>query len=273
MMIFINMNATQIDRISAKILNEGPIFGGQTLTGKQLVAQEKEQGERYWKSLSPQERAYKEQQKKAFEQNVQWLSDHKHDILFAGSILALLVPIPGVNVALSAALSGADAALYWSEGDRYSAMTMAAFMLMPGMGKIVQRIPGIRQIGSKGMRILFRKVIQAKQGVKVIFSNVEKGILKLLPKNQKLIQSQFAKNASNIAKKVAKSKPVKKVGRGVLKAPIGAAKVGAQFKAADMVQQVVINPVYSALGLDQKDLENGNKSDLDALVALNNKMK
>jgi hypothetical protein len=256
MVIFINMNATQIDRISAKILSEDNVFGNKYLDPK-----------------SAESIAYKEQQRKAFEKQVQWLSDHKHDIMFAGSILALLIPVPGVNVALSAAISGADAATYWAEGDRHSAMTMTAFMLMPGLGKLVQKIPGIKQLGAKGMRLLFRKIIQAKQGAKIVFSKIEQGIIKSLPQNKKLIQSEFAQKAGKIVNKVAKSKAAKKAGNRVLKAPIGAAKAAASFKAADLVQQNVVNPIYVNAGFAEKDLEDGNASDLDALVALNKTMK
>jgi hypothetical protein len=173
---------------------------------------------------------------------------YKHDIMFAGSIAALLIPIPGVNIVLSGIISGADAAMYWAEGDRYSALTMAAFALLPGLGKLVQRIPGIKQLGAKGMRLLFRKVIQAKKGAKVLFSNIEKTILKLLPQNKKLIQSE-------IAKKIATSKIAKKVGRGVLRAPIAAGNVAANLGAADVVTKTVINPLYTSSEMDIVDIE------------------
>jgi hypothetical protein len=259
------MNATQIDRISAKILSEQINFDTykprnvfDPTTGKMQAKTDKKTGH-------------------AAESLSKFWAEHKHDIMFAASIAVLLVPIPGVNVALSAALSagiaGADAAMYWAEGDRHSAMTMAASMLMPGMGKLIQKIPGIKQLGAKGMRSLFRKLIQSKQGAKVVFSKIEQGIIKLLPQNKKLIQSEFAQKAGKIVNKVAKSKAAKKAGNRVLKAPIGAAKAAASFKAADIVQQKVVNPIYVSAGFAEKDLEDGNASDLDALVALNKTMK
>ena len=173
---------------------------------------------------------------------------YKHDIMFAASMAALLIPIPGVNVVLSGIISGADAAMYWAEGDRYSAMTMAAFALLPGLGKLVLKIPGIKQIGAKGMRMLFRKVIQAKQGAKVLFSNAEKLILKLLPQNKKLIQSEMAK-------KLANSKIAQKIARGATRVPLAAASLGTTFAAADLVQSKVIDPLYTASGMDISDIE------------------
>jgi len=218
---------------------------------------------------SPEWKARQERGRKSIEATAKWLSDNKHDIMFAGSILALLIPIPGVNVAISGMISGADAATYWAEGDRFSAMTMAAFALMPGIGKLVQKIPGLKQLGAAGMRGLFRKLIQAKRGVKVAFTWVEQQVLKLLPKSKNLIQSEFSKFGKKVVKKVAKSK----VGRGVARAPIGAAKVAAQLKAADLVQQNIVSPVYTGLGLDIKDIEDGNLADLQAIVALDKQMK
>ena len=150
---------------------------------------------------------------------------------------------------------------------------MAAFALMPGMGKLVQKIPGLKQLGSAGMRGLFRKLIQAKRGVKVAFNWVEQQVLKLLPKSKNLIKSEFSKFGKKVVKKVAKSKVGRKVGRGVARTPIGAAKVAAQFKAADLVQQKVVSPIYTGLGLDIKDMEDGNAADLQALIALDKQMK
>jgi hypothetical protein len=259
------MNAIQIDRIAAKLLNEQ--------IAPSIKANLYKQALNTPKALRSKEQQAIVKPGKQGETLSKFWDTYHHDIMFGVSIAALLIPIPGVNVAVSGMISGADAAMYWAEGDRYSAMTMAAFALMPGMGKLVSKIPGLKQLGAAGMRGLFRKVIQAKRGVKVAFNWVEQQVLKLLPKNKNLIQSEFSKFGRKIVKKVTKSKVGRKVGRGVARAPIGAAKVAAQFKAADLVQQNVVSPVYTGLGLDIKDIEDGNLADLQAIIALDKQMK
>ena len=265
MQIFINMNAIQINRIAAKLLNEQIAPSIQANQYKQALNTPKAMRSKAQQAiLKPGTQG---------ETLSKFWDTYHHDIMFGASILALLIPIPVANVVISGLISGADAGMYWAEGDRYSAMTMAAFALMPGMGKLVQKIPGLKQLGAAGMRGLFRKLIQAKRGVKVAFNWVEQQVLKLLPKSKNLIKSEFAKFGKKVVKKVAKSKVGRKVGRGVARAPIGAAIAAAQFKAADLVQQYAVNPIYTGLALDVKDLEDGNSADLQALITLNNKMK
>ena len=243
-MIFINMekkySISALERASAMILNE------------QIAPSIKANS--YRQALNTPKAMRSKEQQAILKPGTQgetlskFWDTYKHDIMFAGSMLALLIPIPGVNVVLSGIISGADAAMYWAEGDRYSAMTMAAFALLPGLGKLVLKIPGIKQIGAKGMRMLFRKVIQAKQGAKVLFSNAEKLILKLLPQNKKLIQSEMAK-------KLAKSKIAQKIARGATRVPLAAATIGTEFAAADLVQSKVIDPLYTSSGMDISDIE------------------
>jgi hypothetical protein len=126
---------------------------------------------------------------------------------------------------------------------------------------------------AKGMRILFRKLIQAKQGVKVAFSKLEQLVIRGLSANKKTVAREIAKRSIELGKKVAKSKPVRKVSRATQRVPFGASKVGAAAITTNAAINYIVDPIYAAAGFDAADIEDGNRGDLDALVALNQKMK
>jgi hypothetical protein len=207
--------------------------------------------------------------------------DHKHDIMAAASIAALFIPIPGVNVALAATLQAAastafalaDAKMYWDEGNRYMALSMTAFALMPGSGAIVSRIPGVKQLGAAGMAKLAKLLFKAKKGVKVAFTKLQRLVIKGLSKEKKLVAHETAKKSIEIGKKIANSKAAKVTGKVTGKVARGTAKVASYGAASTALTQYVVDPIYTAAGFDTADIEDGNRGDLDALVALNKKMK
>jgi len=242
------MNNEQAIRISSKILNEQYSMYGHGMSVNQTRQAVKAGEDAFW-------------------------NKYKHDIMTTASIGALFIPIPGVNVALSALIGAADASMYWAEGDRHMSMTMLAFALIPGIGKLASKIPGVKQMTAKGMRILFRKLIQAKQGVKVAFSKLEQLVIRGLSANKKTVAREIAKRSIELGKKVAKSKPARKVNRAAQRVPFTASKVGAAAITTNAAIDYIVDPIYAAAGFDAADIEDGNRGDLDALVALNQKMK
>ena len=83
--------------------------------------------------------------------------------------------IPVVGPFISAGIGLADAAMYYKEGDKTSAGVTAAFSMIPFIGKI----PGVKELGSKGMALLGSKLAK---GIKV-FSPAETKILNTIKQN------------------------------------------------------------------------------------------
>jgi hypothetical protein len=242
------MNNEQAIRISNKILNEQYSMYGHGMTVDQTRQAVNAREGAFWR-------------------------DHKHDIMTAAAIGALFIPIPVVNVALSALIGAAEAGMYWAEGDRQMSMTMMAFALIPGIGKLAAKIPGVKQLGAKGMRMLFRKLIQTKQGRKIAFSKIEQLVIKGLSANKKTVAKEVAKRSIELSKKVAKSNAARKVARGAGRVPFVAGKTAATALTTNAAVDYIVDPIYAAAGFDKADIEDGNRGDLDALVALNKKMK
>jgi hypothetical protein len=63
-----------------------------------------------------------------------------HDILQILAIAALFIPIPGVNVILSAIFEGVDGLLYFAEGDPMSGFLCLGFMFLPGFTPLVRNM-------------------------------------------------------------------------------------------------------------------------------------
>lgn len=74
------------------------------------------------------------------------------------SIAANFVPMVGPF--LSAGISLYDAKLHYDEGDNISAGVMTVFALLPYVGSVASKIPGVKQLGEKGMAALASKIIK-----------------------------------------------------------------------------------------------------------------
>jgi hypothetical protein len=75
----------------------------------------------------------------------------------------------------------------------------AMFSIMPGIGPIVSKIPGIKQLGSKGMSLLATKI---SKGIKITDPN-EIGIINTIAKNLELVKSSVSNHVKSIAQKVS----------------------------------------------------------------------
>jgi hypothetical protein len=100
--------------------------------------------------------------------------------------------IPGVGPFLSAGLGLVEAKLYYDEGDKNAAGLTAALSILPFVGTVVSKIPGVKQFGSKGMASLASKI---SSGSKLVKTEIE--IAEGIAKNAELIQSSL-NNASQI---------------------------------------------------------------------------
>jgi gas vesicle protein len=97
-----------------------------------------------------------------------------------------------------------DAGLYYKEGDKTAAGITGALSVLPGIGMIVKRIPGIKQLGKEGMEQLGKKVAGKETGT---LTKVEKQVMDDIGKNQKMIKTELNKLAKNQKEAVAKFNP------------------------------------------------------------------
>jgi hypothetical protein len=116
------------------------------------------------------------------------------------TILQIVTPlIPYVGPFISAGIGGADARLYWEEGDKTTAAVVAAFSLLPG----ISLIPGAKELGKKGMTKLFSKFIKGEK----TFTPLENQVAKELGKESQLIKSEVDK-VIDLTKKSTKTPKV-----------------------------------------------------------------
>jgi hypothetical protein len=101
--------------------------------------------------------------------------------------------IPVVGPLISAGIGLMDAKLYYDEGDKTAAGLSAAFSLLPFVGSIVSKIPGIKKLGTKGMSLLASKISKGQS-----LTKAEAEIANALKLSQPHIQKELAKMAPKI---------------------------------------------------------------------------
>lgn len=120
--------------------------------------------------------------------------------------------IPVAGPFISASIGLADAALYYKEGDNNSAGLTAAFSMLPFVGSVVSKIPGVKQLGSKGMAALSNKI---SGGANLTKAEIElaNAIKRYTPQIKDEL-SKMAPKIKNIVKDIETYKPnfVKKFG-------------------------------------------------------------
>lgn len=106
--------------------------------------------------------------------------------------------IPYAGPYISAGFGGADAMLYWKEGDKTSAVVVALFSALPGLSLI----PGVKELGKKGMAKLFSKFIKGEK-----LTPLEDKVAKELGKESQLIKNEVDK-AIDLTRKSTKTPKV-----------------------------------------------------------------
>lgn len=117
------------------------------------------------------------------------------------SIATAFVPVIGPFLSLGISL--ADAAVYAKKGETNNAAFILALSALPYIGPVVKKIPGISNLGPKGMTLLASKISKG-----IGLTKTESQIAKSLSQNSKLIQSE-KNNILNVLKKnkIIKTKP------------------------------------------------------------------
>jgi hypothetical protein len=123
-----------------------------------------------------------------------WYKQNAHTVNNVLQIGSLFIPVIGPLV--TAGIGLADAAVYAKEGRTTEAGIVAAFSLLPGMASVISKIPGISQLGQKGMTALATKVLS-----KTPLNSVEQGVMTGVQANAALIKQEANNTIRNMATK------------------------------------------------------------------------
>ena len=131
-------------------------------------------------------------------------SEYKRTLLTIFGIGAAFIPVVGPFI--SAGIGLADAGMYYQEGDKKTAGVVAVFSMLPFVGSIVSKIPGVKELGTKGMALLASKLSKGQK-----LTQLESEIVNSINKFKQLINSELTKVSSKISpitKEIQSLKPV-----------------------------------------------------------------
>lgn len=114
------------------------------------------------------------------------------------SIGAAFIPVVGPFV--SAGISLYDAKTYYDKGDTKTAGLTAFLTLLPGIGSVVSKIPGVKQLGANGMSQLALKI--SKNGASTKLTKTETQIVNYLKNNINSVKGEVDKTIKTLATKV-----------------------------------------------------------------------
>ena len=132
-----------------------------------------------------------------------WARENPHAAM---TITALATSfLPGVGLYIASGIGFAEAKMFYDEGDKTTAALTAVFSILPLIGSIVLKIPGVKQLGTKGMAALASKL---KSGGQLTKTELE--VADGIAKNSKLIESEVKSLSSKLSpniKQIEKLKP------------------------------------------------------------------
>jgi hypothetical protein len=120
-----------------------------------------------------------------------------HDVATVLAIATVFIPVVGPFI--SAGIGLADAALYYKEGDAKTAGLVAAFSMLPAVGSVVSKIPGVKQLGVKGMASLASRLSKGAQ----ITNPVEVAVVNGINLNKNLVQNGLNSQVRTLAQQGA----------------------------------------------------------------------
>ena len=131
-------------------------------------------------------------------------SEYKRTLLTIFGIGTAFIPVVGPFI--SAGIGLADAGMYYQEGDKKTAGVVAVFSMLPFVGSIVSKIPGVKELGTKGMALLASKLSKGQK-----LTQLESEIVNSINKFKQLINTELTKVSSKISpitKEIQSLKPV-----------------------------------------------------------------
>jgi len=123
---------------------------------------------------------------------VDWYKNNNHTINTVLGIGATFIPFVGPLIASGIGMM--DAKQHWDEGHRTEAGIVFAFSLIPGIGMVKNLTPGFKQLGSKGMAELAKKVTS-----KAPLTKIEQEVLEVISKNSELIKKAVEMSSKQMA--------------------------------------------------------------------------
>jgi hypothetical protein len=115
--------------------------------------------------------------------------------------------IPVVGPFISSGIGFLEAKSYWDEGNKQEATLVAIFSSLPMIGSVVMKIPGVKQLGQKGMTALASKI--SKLGEKFKPTKVEQEIIQGIEQNIDLIKTEVKNTTKNFNLERTTVKPKK----------------------------------------------------------------
>lgn len=166
-----------------------------------------------------------------------WYKQNANSINQVLQIGAVFIPIIGPFV--SAGIGLADAAIYAKEGKTNEAGVATVFALLPGIGAVVSKIPGVKQLGQKGMQALATKVL-----TKAPLNAVEQGVVSGINLNKELVKQE----TNSVIKTMAANAAAKATNNTTKKVMGNIAKEGIEISAEEIAMNMAsTNPVQRAV--------------------------
>jgi hypothetical protein len=121
-----------------------------------------------------------------------WYKQNNHTVNMVLSIGSSFIPVIGPFI--SSGIGMMDAKQRWDEGHHAEAGVVAAFSLIPVVGAIADKIPGIKQLGAKGMSALAGKLAS-----KTPLTQVEQGVVAGIGENSALVTQAVDNSVKQMA--------------------------------------------------------------------------
>jgi hypothetical protein len=167
-----------------------------------------------------------------------YYKENPHLVNQVAQIGALIIPVVGPFI--SAGIGLADAATYAKEGKNTEAGVSAFFALLPGIGSVVGKIPGVKQLGQKGMQLLATKFL-----TRAPLNAVEQGVITGINLNKELVKQE----TNNLVKSMASNAATKATDTTTKKIMSDIAKEGIEISAEEIAMNMASsNPVQKAVG-------------------------
>jgi len=125
-----------------------------------------------------------------------------HTLMTILAIGTAFIPVAGPFI--SAGIGLADASMYYQEGDKKTAGITAALSMLPFIGSVVSKIPGVKQLGAKGMAALASKL---NSGSKL--SQAEVKIVNAIKANETLVKQELTSASTKLSPVVESIKSTK----------------------------------------------------------------
>jgi len=167
-----------------------------------------------------------------------YYKENPHLVNQVAQIGSLVIPVIGPFIAAGIGL--ADAAIYAKEGKNTEAGVAAFFSLLPGIGSVVGKIPGVKQLGQKGMQALATKFL-----TRAPLNAVEQGVITGINLNKELIKQE----TNSVIKNIASNAATKATDTTTKKIMSDIAKEGIEIGAEEITMNMASsNPVQKAVG-------------------------